>query len=142
MLERPGHQHDAGDEHQKGDGRQDEKEEILLGHTVAWRPTRKKLPRCRPNPRAVSETDTGRPGDSVVVGIYLLVVVLAGLMGFVLGTIRPVQLEPTLFGVVALPPTPVGVAVYGVVTVGLGLGALLVLVVLVSRLFAEDGGTG
>nr|WP_245778625.1 hypothetical protein [Halomicrobium zhouii] len=58
-------------------------------------------------------------------------------MGFVLGTISPADLEPELFGVVALPPTPLGVALYGIVTVGVGLGILLALVVYVSNRYAD-----
>jgi len=77
----------------------------------------------------VSET----AGAKVVVQIYVVIVALAGVMGFVLGTIRPADLQPALFGVIALPPTPFGVALYGMVTVGLGLGVLLGLVVYVSR---------
>ncbi|MDS0282946.1 DUF7520 family protein [Haloarcula onubensis] len=72
-------------------------------------------------------------GQRVVVQIYVIIVALAGVMGFVLGTIRPADLQPALFGVIALPPTPFGVALYGMVTVGLGLGVLLGLVIYVSR---------
>ncbi|AEM57467.1 conserved hypothetical protein [Haloarcula hispanica ATCC 33960] len=54
-------------------------------------------------------------------------------MGFVLGSIRPEDLEPELFGVIALPPTPFGVAIYGFVTIGIVLGVLLGLVVYVSE---------
>ena len=80
------------------------------------------------------------PGEKVVVQMYVIIVALAGVMGFVLGTIRPANLEPALFGVVALPPTPFGVALYGMVTVGVGLGALLGLVVYVSRRTDDTGG--
>jgi len=79
------------------------------------------------------------PGEKVVVQIYVIIVALAGVMGFVLGAIRPEDLQPALFGVIALPPTPLGVALYGVVTIGVGLGVLLGLVVYVSRR-ADDAG--
>jgi len=79
------------------------------------------------------------PGQKVVVQLYVIIVALAGVMGFVLGTIRPADLQPALFGVIELPPTPFGVALYGVFTVGIGLGVLLGLVVYVSRR-AEDAG--
>ena len=46
-------------------------------------------------------------------------------------------MEPELFGLVALPPTPFGVAVYGMVTVGTGLGILLALVVFVSQRYGD-----
>ena len=81
----------------------------------------------------MSEQVTETPGEKVVVQIYVIIVALAGVMGFVLGTIRPSNLQPELFGLIALPPTPFGVAIYGMVTIGLGLGALLGLVVYVSR---------
>ncbi|PSP85121.1 cox cluster protein [Halobacteriales archaeon QS_6_64_34] len=72
-------------------------------------------------------------GEKVVVQIYVIIVALAGVMGFVLGTIRPNDLQPALFGVIALPPTPFGVALYGMVTIAIGLGVLLGLVIYVSR---------
>jgi len=72
-------------------------------------------------------------GEKVVVQIYVVIVALAGVMGFVLGTIRPADLQPALFGFIALPPTPFGVALYGMVTVGVGLGVFLGLVIYVSR---------
>ncbi|WP_276272387.1 DUF7520 family protein [Haloarcula litorea] len=83
----------------------------------------------------------GMDGEKVVVRLYVLITLLAGVMGFVLGTIRPEDLDPELFGVVQLPPTPVGVAIYGLVTVGLGLGVFLGLVVYVSRRSDDDAGT-
>jgi len=80
------------------------------------------------------------PGQKVVVQLYVIIVALAGVMGFVLGTIRPADLQPALFGVIELPPTPFGVALYGVFTVGIGLGVLLGLVVYVSRRTEDAGG--
>lgn len=72
------------------------------------------------------------PGQTVVLRIYVAIVTLAGVMGFVLGTIRPANLQPELFGVIDLPPTPLGVALYGSITVAVGLGVLLALVIYVS----------
>ena len=74
-----------------------------------------------------------RSGQQIVLRLYVAIVVLAGVMGFVLGSIRPEDLEPELFGVIALPPTPFGVAIYGFVTIGIVLGVLLGLVVYVSE---------
>jgi hypothetical protein len=74
-----------------------------------------------------------RRGTRVVLFVYGAIVAVAGVMGLVLGSIRPDDLQPELFGVVSLPPTPVGVAIYGMVTVGVGLGAFLGLVMYVSR---------
>ncbi|WP_135304555.1 DUF7520 family protein [Haloarcula amylovorans] len=81
----------------------------------------------------MTEQPAGTPGEKVVAQLYVIIVALAGVMGFVLGTIRPADLDPQLFGVIQLPPTPFGVALYGVGTVGAGLGILLALVVYVSR---------
>ena len=97
----------------------------------------KKANRLAAEPHVVSETIQARAGDRVVVQLYLIIVAVAGAMGFILGTISPADLDPELFGLVELPPTPFGVAVYGVVTVGLGLGVLLGLVVYVSRRYAD-----
>ena len=62
-------------------------------------------------------------------------------MGFVLGSIRPEDLQPELFGVIALPPTPFGVAVYGFVTIGVVLGVLLGLVIYVSGRIDDTAGS-
>jgi len=85
----------------------------------------------------VSNSNRTRPGDRVVGQLYVIIVAIAGVMGFILGTISPADLEPELFGVIALPPTPLGVALYGIVTVGVGLGILLLLVVYVSERYAD-----
>jgi len=73
------------------------------------------------------------PGEKIVVQIYVVIVALAGVMGFVLGTIRPTDLQPALFGFITLPPTPFGVALYGMLTVAVGLGVFLGLVIYISR---------
>lgn len=80
-------------------------------------------------------TRTG--GPRLVVGIYVVVVLLTAFIGFVIGVIGPQGLDPELFGVVQLPPTPLGMAVYGGVTIGLLLGVLLLLVVYVSARYAD-----
>ncbi len=79
----------------------------------------------------VSETFRGR---SFVVGFYFVIVAITGAIGAVLGAIGPEDLTPVkLLGLVELQPTPLGLAVYGVVTVGIALGIPLGLVVLVSE---------
>ncbi|UPV99568.1 cox cluster protein [Halorussus gelatinilyticus] len=79
----------------------------------------------------MSETFRGR---SFVVGFYLTIVALTGAIGAVLGAVGPEDLTPVkLLGVVTLQPTPLGLAVYGVVTVGIALGIPLALVVVVSE---------
>lgn len=88
----------------------------------------------------MNEERAGTPGEQVVVAVYVIIVALAGVMGFVLGAIRPADLQPELFGVVALPPTPFGVALYGMVTVGVVLGVLLGAVVYISRRTDDEAG--
>ena len=80
-------------------------------------------------------TRTG--GPRLVVGIYVVVVLLTAFVGFVIGVIGPQGLDPELFGVVQLPPTPLGMALYGGVTIGLLLGVLLLLVVFVSARYPD-----
>lgn len=76
-----------------------------------------------------------RPGRRVIYALYAVVVGIAGLMGFIIGIIRPEKLDPRLFGVIDLPPTPVGMVIFGVVTVGLGMGVLLLVVSWVADRF-------
>ena len=64
----------------------------------------------------------------------------AGCVGVALGSCRPADLRPALFGFLALPPTPFGVAVYGMVTVGVGFGVLLVLVIYIARRTDDETG--
>lgn len=85
-----------------------------------------------------TERATHRPGRRVVYTVYATVVAIAALMGFILGVISPEGLDPTLFFVVDLPPTPVGMAVFGVTTVGLALGVLLVVVAFVADRFDDN----
>ena len=76
-------------------------------------------------------------GRSVVVVLYLVVVAVAGFTGYILGSVGPEELRPvSLLGVVTLPPTPVGLALYGIVTLGVGLGIGLGLVAFVSDRYA------
>ena len=76
-------------------------------------------------------------GRSVVVGLYLAVVAVAGVTGYLLGAIGPEGMRPvSVFGVFSLAPTPMGLALYGVVTLGVGLGIALALVAYVSDRYA------
>ncbi|WP_335999299.1 DUF7520 family protein [Halorientalis halophila] len=79
----------------------------------------------------------GRPGNRVVLFIYAAIVVIAGVMGFILGSARPEDLDPELFGVIQLPPTPLGTALYGMLTVAVGLGVFLWLVTVVSDRYPD-----
>lgn|GEM_PF-1497094 len=72
-------------------------------------------------------------GSRVVLAVYLAVLGVAGTMGALLGYVNPEGLDPTLFFVIDLPASPLGMATFGVVTVGVGLGVLLLAVRYVSR---------
>jgi hypothetical protein len=69
--------------------------------------------------------------------VYLIIVLLTAGLGFIIGVISPQGLDPELFGVVQLAPTPTGTAVYGGATIGVLLGVLLLLVVFVSRRYDD-----
>jgi len=73
------------------------------------------------------------PGPRVVLTVYLAVVGVAGTLGALLGVVNPDGMDPELFFLVDLPPTPLGMAVFGMTTIGLGLGLLLLAVRYVSR---------
>ncbi|MFC6988222.1 cox cluster protein [Haloplanus sp. GCM10025708] len=72
-------------------------------------------------------------GRRLVLVLYAVVVFLSAVGGVFVGTFVPDLRAPSLFFLVSLPPTPTGLAVFGAVTVGVGLGVPLLLVVLVSR---------
>lgn len=79
-----------------------------------------------------------RPGKRVVLIVYLVIVAVAGVMGFVIGTIRPQNLDPKFLAVVDLPPTPFGMALYGMLTIAFVLGLLLLLVRYVADRYDTD----
>jgi hypothetical protein len=81
----------------------------------------------------VTEEEPRRPGKRIVTAMYLIIVGITGVFGFVIGTISPGQIDPQLFGVVPLPANPFGVALYGMITIGLLLGLLLLGVRYVSK---------
>ena len=81
--------------------------------------------------------EPGRSGRRVVLLLYVVVVAIAGFTGFVLGYIGPRDLDPQLFGFIAMPPTPLGMAAYGAVTLAVVLGVVLALVTFVSRRYVE-----
>jgi len=84
------------------------------------------------NDTAVPEA-TNVAGNRVILTIYAALVGLAGLMGFLIGIFLE-DLDPVaMFGIVDVPPTPVGLAVYGAITIAVVLGAFLGLVIVVSR---------
>ncbi|MFB6084093.1 MAG: cox cluster protein [Halorientalis sp.] len=84
-----------------------------------------------------TRSPTGRQGNRVVIFLYVVIVAIAGVMGFVLGNARPKDLDPELFGVIQLPPTAFGTALYGMITVAVGLGIMLGLVIYVSDRYPD-----
>lgn len=88
----------------------------------------------------MTETETeGRGGHRIIVFLYVAVVSIAGFMGAVIGSIGLRDLEAVSFlGLVTFQPTPLGLAAFGMTTIGTLLGVLLVLVVVVSRRYVED----
>ena len=80
----------------------------------------------------------GHGGHRIIIVLYVIVVGVAGLMGTIIGTIGPRDLQAVSFlGLVTFQPTPLGLALFGMSTVALGLGAVIVLVVAVSRRYAS-----
>ncbi|PSP57242.1 cox cluster protein [Halobacteriales archaeon QH_7_66_36] len=85
----------------------------------------------------MSETEDRTGGPGLVITIYVIVVLLTASIGFIIGAIGPQGLDPELFGVVQLPPTPVGMAIYGGTTIGSLLGALLIGVIYVANRYDD-----
>lgn len=78
------------------------------------------------------------PGRRLVFGVYGFLVALAAGLGYVLGAVvLPARHEGPLpmaeLGPVTFPITPLTMALYGVLAVGIGFGVLLALVAAVSR---------
>lgn len=82
-------------------------------------------------------------GDRFVLVFYGLLVTIAGVFGYVIGLARIEDIDPRLFMLIQLPPTPLGMALYGSLTVGTILGVLLLLVRFVARRYdTADGRQG
>ena len=80
----------------------------------------------------MTETSEWR-GQRFVLVLYGLLVALAGLFGYIIGLVRPKDLDPRLFMLIDLPPNATGMALYGAVTIGTILGVLLLVVQYVAR---------
>lgn len=81
---------------------------------------------------AVAESAGHVPGRRIVIAIYAGLVGFAAMMGTILGIVVEDLQSVALFGLIPIPPTPIGLAVYGAVTIGVVLGVLLLLVVYVA----------
>ena len=133
-------QNDGHHRHRYRDSDEDQEEELFFGHNEVRACGDKRLIVRRELLTAMSENPTatahatGRRGRSVVLFVYAVVVAIAGLTGVLLGTFGPDELRPVdLFFLIELQPTPLGLAMYGMGTMGVGLGILLVLVNYVSQ---------
>lgn len=81
-------------------------------------------------------------GQWFVLILYATVVSIAGGIGYLLGVFNPKGLDPELFGFIQMPPTPVGMAAYGAITLAVILGVFIGGVILVSRRYVDNDGTG
>lgn len=82
---------------------------------------------------------TGLRGHRVVLVLYAVTVAVATLGGYLVGVVVGPRLpRPVYLGVLALPATPAGLAVWGAATVGTVLGMGLVALVVVSRRYARE----
>jgi len=80
---------------------------------------------------------SGLRGQRVVVGIYLVIVAFTGVAGYMTATVVGEVDPPRLLFLIELPPTPIGMAVFGAGTIGLVLGVLLFAVTVVSDRFDD-----
>jgi len=76
---------------------------------------------------------TGREGSRFVVFLYVALVAVATTAGALTGTFVENLTAPRFLFLVPLPPTPLGFAAYGAVTVAVVLGVPLALVARVSE---------
>ncbi|WP_254830497.1 DUF7520 family protein [Haloglomus salinum] len=78
-------------------------------------------------------------GKRLILLLYAVVVSIAGLTGFLIGALGIRGLRPVTFlGLVTFQPTATGLAAYGMLTMGLGLGVMLALVVYVSNEYVDE----
>ena len=71
-------------------------------------------------------------GSRLVLGLYAMMIAFSGVTGLLFARVVEEPRPPALFFLVSLPPTGVGFAVYGAVTVAVALGVPLALIVVVS----------
>lgn len=69
--------------------------------------------------------------------MYLVIVCVAGVLGYLMGTFVRNPEPPAYLFLVQFPATPSGIAAYGALTVATVLGVPLALVALVSRSVGE-----
>ncbi|MFB6156570.1 MAG: cox cluster protein [Haloferacaceae archaeon] len=76
---------------------------------------------------------SGWRGPRLVLTLYAVLVTFAAVAGVLFSVVVDDPVPPRLFFVLTLPPTRLGFAVYGGVTIAAVLGVPLLLVVLASR---------
>jgi len=74
-----------------------------------------------------------RSGKRIILILYLGIVAFAGVTGYLLPMVVSSVTPPRLFFLIELPPTSIGLAVYGAITIGVILGFFLWLVTYVSE---------
>ena len=84
---------------------------------------------------------SGLRGQRVVVGLYLIIVAFTGVAGYMTATVVDNINPPRFLFLIEFPPTPLGLAAFGALTIGLVLGILLVAVTVVSE-YADDSSPG
>lgn len=85
----------------------------------------------------MSHDVSAHDGQRFVTGLYLAIVGVAALAGYIIGSLGIEGMDPELFGIIQLPPTALGMALYGGATVGTMLGVLLVVMIYVSNRYAN-----
>lgn len=83
-------------------------------------------------------SDSRRAGQRIVLVMYGLLVAVAGAFGALLALTVENLRPPSYLFLIELPPTPLGMAVYGALTVATVFGVPLALVLLVSRRIEES----
>lgn len=83
----------------------------------------------------------GLRGQRVVVGLYLIIVAFTGVAGYMTATVVDEINPPRFLFLIEFPATPLGLAAFGALTIGLVLGILLVAVTVVSE-YADDSSPG
>lgn len=76
-------------------------------------------------------------GQQFITFFYIAIVALTAIFGYIIGKFGIKGMDPELFGFIQLPKTPIGMALYGALTIAVILGVLLLLVVYVSNRYAE-----
>ncbi|WP_410765273.1 cox cluster protein [Haloferax sp. DFSO60] len=77
-------------------------------------------------------------GRRFVLGLYAALVTVAGVAGFLTGTFVSDLSAPRFLFLIPFPPTPLGFAAYGALTLALVLGLPLVLVIFVSERIDDE----